>query len=182
MFCLCMPPPSVWRLYDFPLSLPPAPSSSSAWRRRQAMSCGSCAPPVLWLSTSAVQLTVPIGDDDQLMSGGPPVLWLSTNTVQLTVPIGDDDQLMSCWLLWPAPPPYRRRLPADVVRFLRPVHPMAQYKCSTADRPYRRRRPADVRRPARAMAQYKCSTADRPCRRRLPADVLWLRRPARRMT
>ncbi len=41
------------------------------------------------------QLTVPIGDDGQQMSGGPPVLWLSTNAVQLTVPIGDDGQLMS---------------------------------------------------------------------------------------
>ena len=55
----------------------------------------SSASPVLWLSTNAVQLTVPIGDDGQLMSGGPPVLWLSTNAVQLTAPIGDDGQLMS---------------------------------------------------------------------------------------
>ena len=49
------------------------------------MSGGSGGPPVLWLSTNAVQLTVPIGDDGQLMSGGsgaPPVLWLSTNKVQ----------------------------------------------------------------------------------------------------
>ena len=58
----------------------------------------SWAPPVLWLSTNAVQLTVPIGDDGQLMSGGSggwPVLWLSTNAVQLTAPIGGDGQLMS---------------------------------------------------------------------------------------
>ena len=49
--------------------------------------------PVLWLSTYAVQLTVLIGDDDQLVAW--PVLWLSTNAVQLTIPIGDDGQLMS---------------------------------------------------------------------------------------
>ena len=61
----------------------------------------SGAPPVLWLSTNAVQLTVPIGDDGQLMSGGSggsggwPVLWPTTNAVQLTVSIGDDGQLMS---------------------------------------------------------------------------------------
>ena len=63
---------------------------------------GSLALPVLWLSTHAVQLTAPIGDDGQLMSSGSsawPVLWLSTNAVQLTVPIGDDGQLMS----WPWP-------------------------------------------------------------------------------
>ena len=42
----------------------------------------SGGPPVLWLSTNAVQLTVPIGEDGQLMSGGSPVLWLSTNAVQ----------------------------------------------------------------------------------------------------
>ena len=62
------------------------------------MSGGSGARPVLWLSTHAVQLAVPIGDDGQLMSGGSsawPVLWLSTNAVQLTVAIGDDGQLMS---------------------------------------------------------------------------------------
>ena len=49
------------------------------------MSRASGARPVLWLSTNAVQLTVPIGDDGQLMSGGSggrPVLWLSTNAVQ----------------------------------------------------------------------------------------------------
>ena len=66
------------------------------------MSGASCAPPILWLSTNAVQLTVPIGDDGQLMSWPPPVLWLSTHAVQLTVPIGDDGQLMS-WgppVLW----------------------------------------------------------------------------------
>ena len=35
--------------------------------------------------TNAVQLTVPIGDDGQLMSstsGGPPVLWLRKNAIQ----------------------------------------------------------------------------------------------------
>ena len=59
----------------------------------------SGGPPVLWLRTNAVQLTVPIGDDGQLMSGasgasgGPPVPWL--NAIQLTVSIGDDGQLMS---------------------------------------------------------------------------------------
>ena len=40
----------------------------------------STAPSPL-LSTNAVQLTVPVGDDSQLMSGGscgPPVPWLST--------------------------------------------------------------------------------------------------------
>ena len=59
----------------------------------QLMSGASGGPPVLWLSTNAVQMAVP-----QLMSDGscgPPVLWLSTNAVQLTVPIGDDGQLMS---------------------------------------------------------------------------------------
>ena len=77
----------------------------------------SDAPPVLWLSTDAVQLTVPIGnngqlmsdappcdglqltvptgDGGQLMSDAPPVLWLSTNAVQLTVPVGDNSQQMS---------------------------------------------------------------------------------------
>ena len=67
----------------------------------------SCGWPFLWLSTNAVQLAAPIGDDGQLMSGGsggPPVLWLSTNSVQLTVPIGDDSQLMSFSPLWPARP------------------------------------------------------------------------------
>ena len=58
-------------------------------------------PPVLWLSTQAAQLTVPIGDDSQRMpcgsgdSGGPSVLRLSTHSVELTVSIGDDGQLMS---------------------------------------------------------------------------------------
>ena len=48
----------------------------------------SVGPPVLWLSTNAVQLTLPLGDDRQLMSSGsgassgPPVLWLSTHAVQ----------------------------------------------------------------------------------------------------
>ena len=55
----------------------------------------SSASLVLWLSTHAVQLTVPIGDDGQLMSYSWPVLWLSTDAVQLTVPVGDDGQLMS---------------------------------------------------------------------------------------
>ena len=66
------------------------------------MSSGSGGWPVLWLSTTAVQLTVPIGDDGPLMSctsGGWPVLWLSTTAVQLTVPTGDDGQLMSFSLL-----------------------------------------------------------------------------------
>ena len=44
-------------------------------------------PPVLWLSTNAVQLIVPIDDDGQLMSGGPPVLGLSADAVRLTVPL-----------------------------------------------------------------------------------------------
>ena len=71
--------PSVWRLYDFPLSnflLPPPPP-----------------PP-----TAFVQLTVPICDDGQLMfgaSGTPSVPWLSTNAILLAVPVGDDGQLMS---------------------------------------------------------------------------------------
>ena len=56
----------------------------------------SFPPPVLWLSTNAVQPTVPIGDDCHPMSSPPPVLWLSTNAVQPTVPIGDD---------YPCPPP-----------------------------------------------------------------------------
>ena len=60
--------------------------------------------PVLQIVTYAAQLTVPIGDDGQLMSGGPPVLWLSTNAVQLTIPIGDDGQLMSAPLRRPARP------------------------------------------------------------------------------
>ena len=58
----------------------------------------SSASPVLWLSTNAVQLTVPIRGDGQLMSGascGPPLLRHRTNAVQLTVPICDDGQLMS---------------------------------------------------------------------------------------
>ena len=79
MFFLCAPAP--------PLLAPPS-VAHVPW-------------PVLWLSANAVQLTVPIGDDGQLMSGGPPVLWLSTNAVQLTVPIGDDGQLMSGG--WPVP-------------------------------------------------------------------------------
>ena len=47
--------------------------------------------PVLWLSTDAVQLTAPIGDDGQLMSGGSggwPVLWLSTNAVHFFLACG----------------------------------------------------------------------------------------------
>ena len=92
----------MWRLYDFPLSrlLPPS------FLLLLGLSSSS-ASPVLWLSTHAVQLTVPIGDDGQQMSGGWPVLWLSTHAVQLTVPIGDDGQLMSfplLWLLWLARP------------------------------------------------------------------------------
>ena len=46
----------------------------------QRMSVG---PPVLWLSTNAVQLTVPIGGDDRRMSVGPPVLWLSTDAAPI---------------------------------------------------------------------------------------------------
>ena len=41
---------------------------------------------LLLLRTTAVQLTVPVGDDGQLLSctsGGPPVLWLGTNAVQV---------------------------------------------------------------------------------------------------
>ena len=38
--------------------------------------------PVLWLSTNAVQLAVPIGDDGQLMSVGWPVLWLSASAAK----------------------------------------------------------------------------------------------------
>ena len=71
--------------------------------------CGGCKiflchPPssssllLCFVRCGLVQLTVPIGDDGQLMfgaSGGRPVLWLSTHAVQLTVPIGDDGQLMS---------------------------------------------------------------------------------------
>ena len=45
---------------------------------------------ILWLSPRAVQLTVPIGNDGQLMSGAPPILWPSTHAVQLAVPMGDD--------------------------------------------------------------------------------------------
>ena len=30
------------------------------------------------------------------LSSVPPILWLSLNAVQLTVPVGDDGQLMSC--------------------------------------------------------------------------------------
>ena len=65
------------------------------------MSGSSGGRPVLCLSTHAAQLTAPIGDDGQLMSGGSgasggrPVLWLSTYAVQLTVSVGDDGQLMS---------------------------------------------------------------------------------------
>jgi len=45
------------------------------------MSGASGAPPILWFGMDAVQLTVPRGDDGQLMSGasdGPPVRWLSS--------------------------------------------------------------------------------------------------------
>ena len=61
----------------------------------QLMSCGSCGWPVQWLSTNAVQLTVPIGDVGQLMSCGWPALWLSTNAVQLTVPMCVSDKCFS---------------------------------------------------------------------------------------
>ena len=93
----------MWWLFDFPLTpTPPTPPSSPLRLLPSA--------PSPLLSTNAVQLTVPIGDDGQLMSGGSgasgawPVLWLSTNAVQLTVPIGDDGQLMSVSPLWPARP------------------------------------------------------------------------------
>ena len=119
-------PPSVWRLYDFPLSRPP-----------------SLPPPP---SLLLVQLTVPTGDDSQLTSLTPqwahpmaqykcstadrphrrrrpadffaPLARIYSGSVQLTDPICDDGQLMSFSPRWPA-------------------CPMAQYKCSTADRPYR---------------------------------------------
>ena len=67
---------------------------------------------VLRPSTNAVQLTVPIGDDGQLMSGDWPVLWLCTYyAVQLTVPVGDDGQLMSgAWTVL--------RLSTNAVRFV----------------------------------------------------------------
>ena len=63
--------------------------------------------PTLTPTPPPVQLTVPTGDDGQLMSSASsawPVLWLSTNAVQLAVPIGDDGQLMSLRLRWPAHP------------------------------------------------------------------------------
>ena len=56
------------------------------------MSAASSGWPVLWLSANAVQLTAPIGDDGQLMSGasggscGWPVLRLSTNALLQTFP------------------------------------------------------------------------------------------------
>ena len=108
-----------------PTSKRPVQTAAPVSDISQLMSGVSCLPPVLCLSTNAVQLTVHIGDDGQLMSAGsclPPVLCLSTNAVWLTFPVGDHGQLMSagsCPPLW--------------------------YKCCTADRPYRRRRPADVR-------------------------------------
>ena len=93
LFCVILfvySPPSVWRLNDFP------PSRLSSFLLVLLFLCFlSSATPVLWLSTNSVQLTVPIGDDGQLMSGVPPAVWLSTNAVQLTVPTGDDGQLMS---------------------------------------------------------------------------------------
>jgi hypothetical protein len=50
----------------------------------------SVGPPVLCFSTTAIQLTAPIGDDSQRMSFGPPVLWY--NAVQLAAPVGDNGQ------------------------------------------------------------------------------------------
>ena len=66
-------------------SVPPRPLPSSS----------SSAPPVLWLSTHAVPLTVPVGYGGQLMSGGPPVLWLSAHAAPLTVRVGYGAQLMT---------------------------------------------------------------------------------------
>ena len=60
--------------------------------------CPTSSPSLLLLLcflSSAVQLTVPIGGDGQLMSAASPGLWLRTNAVQMTVPIGGDGQLMS---------------------------------------------------------------------------------------
>ena len=65
----------------------------------EVVRCWSVPPALLhFLCANGVQLTAPIGDNGQLMSGGSggwPVLWLSTTAVQLTAPIGDDGQLMS---------------------------------------------------------------------------------------
>ena len=59
------------------------------------------------------------------LSPASPVLWLSTHAVQLTVPIGDDGQLTSIARQWPArrasDRPYRRRRPADVRWLGRPM-------------------------------------------------------------
>ena len=81
---------------------PSSPSSSPPQLPLLRFLSSAPSPPhVLWLSTNAVQLPVPIGDNGQLMSSGWPVLWLSTNAI-LAVPIGDDGQLMSsAWpVLW----------------------------------------------------------------------------------
>ena len=47
-------------------------SFSSNFSSSASSSSSSSSSAFLWLSTSAVQLTVPIGDDGQLMSSGPP--------------------------------------------------------------------------------------------------------------
>ena len=72
-----------------------------------------------------MQLTVPVGDDGQLMSGGPPVLWLSTHAVQLTVPIGDDGQLMSSVQLTVPIGDDCQLMPLPLLRLLRSARPMA---------------------------------------------------------
>ena len=103
----------------------------------QLMSGRSSGPPVLWLSTHAVQLTVLIGDDGQPMSGrscGPPVLWLSTHAVQLTVPIGDEGQLMSgpsCGppVLWLSTHAVQLTAPVGETASRCPAAPVARQSC-----------------------------------------------------
>ena len=69
-------PQSVWRLFDFPLSH----FSSSI------LTLLPHSPPARPM-TNAVQLTVPVGDDGQLMSCPWPVLWLSTNCSTADIPV-----------------------------------------------------------------------------------------------
>lgn len=129
------------------------------------------------------------------MSLTPPVLWLSTHAVEPTAPLGDDGRRnpgcpIAKYIHSTADRPYRRRRPPDV-RY--PACPMAEYNCSTADFPYRRRRRLDVLQsrlpvlwlstaavqqtapkgdeghlmsftPAPPMAYHRCSTTDRPYR------------------
>ncbi len=94
----------------------------------------SGAPPSVWLSTHAVQLTVPVGYDGQLMSGAcgasgaPPIRWLSADAVQLTVPIGDDGQLMcgasgALSILW---------LSTDAVQLAVPIFDDGQLTCGAS--------------------------------------------------